>query len=198
MAPFRPQITALYASAEFHAGHLARAKSLIDQRFRGIDLDTTIVNDRDAHEAAYEIYLAAGQDALALHHLAALKRLDDQSTEIARSTGAALMAARFDYANQELRIAKLKADDLSKSVAFERAAAQTQRMIFVGVTLATAFVIALLGFGLFTIRRSRNEVRAANDGLERRMRSWRGARRQDRIPRDDEPRDPHAAERSWA
>ncbi|MGJ3629992.1 hypothetical protein AB5I41_30245 [Sphingomonas sp. MMS24-JH45] len=79
MAPFRPQITALYASAEFHAGHLARAKSLIDQRFRGIDLDTTIVNDRDAHEAA-SIYLAAGQDALALHHLAALKRLDDQST----------------------------------------------------------------------------------------------------------------------
>ncbi len=162
---FRPHLLAIAARSAFARHNLARAESLIGERFRGVDLEKTIVNDRDAHETAYRIYTARGEDALALRHLAALKRLDDQSTEIARSTGAALMAARFDYANQELRIAKLKADDLSRSVAFERAAAQTQRMIFVGVTLATVLVIALLGFGLVTIRRSRNEVRDANADL---------------------------------
>ena len=162
---FRPQLLALYAAATLRAGDAERAEALIDERFRGVDLDRTIINDRDAHEAAYRIYLARGRDGLALRHLAALKRLDDQATEIARSTGAALMAARFDYANQELRIAKLKADDLTRSVAFERAAARTQRMVFVGITLVTALVIVLLGAGLFTIRRSRNRVRAANADL---------------------------------
>lgn len=164
-AAFRPYLLALEARVDLAVGKPDRAEVLIDQRFRGVDLDTTTLNDRDAHDAAYRIYSARGKEALALRHLAALKRLDDQATEIARSTGAALMAARFDYANQELRIAKLKADDLSKSVAFERAAAQTQRMIFVGVTLATVLVIALLGFGLVTIRRSRNKVRDANADL---------------------------------
>lgn len=162
---FRPQLLALYADAELQNHKLARAEALIDERFRGVDLETTILNDRDSHEIAYRIYAATGRAGLALRHLAALKRLDDQATEIARSTGAALMAARFDYANQELRIAKLKADDLTKTVAFERAAAGTQRMIFVGVTLVTALVIALLAFGLVTLRRSRNKVRAANAHL---------------------------------
>jgi signal transduction histidine kinase/CheY-like chemotaxis protein len=162
---FRPQLLMLQADGLFQMGHLRRAEELIDERFRGVDLGKTILNDRDAHETAYRIYTATGREALALRHLAALKRLDDQATEIARSTGAALMAARFDYANQELRIAKLKADDLTKSVAFERAAASTQRMIFVGVTIVTALVIALLAFGLVTLRRSRNKVRAANADL---------------------------------
>jgi signal transduction histidine kinase/CheY-like chemotaxis protein len=162
---FRPQLLMLQADAMFKMGNLAHAAALMDERFRGVDIEKTILNDRDAHETAYRIYTAVGKDRLALRHLAALKRLDDQATEIARSTGAALMAARFDYANQELRIAKLKADDLTKTVAFERAAAGTQRMIFVGVTLITALVIAMLAFGLVTLRRSRNSVRAANADL---------------------------------
>lgn len=164
---YRPQLLALAARIAFDRGDRTRAEVLIDERFAGVDLETTILSDRDAHDTAYRVYLADGQTALALRHLEALKRLDDRATEIARSNSAALAAARFDYANQELRIAKLKADDLTRSVAFERATARTQRLVFVGAAAATALLIALLAFGIVTLRRSRNEVRAANDDLER-------------------------------
>ncbi|KQT32226.1 hypothetical protein ASG29_10395 [Sphingomonas sp. Leaf412] len=161
----RPQLLAFAADAALRRDHVARAAALIGERFDGVDLSRTIIADRDAHEVAYRIYLADGAAALALRHLTALKRLDDQATQIARSTGAALAAARFDYANQELRIAKLKATDLARRVAFERAAARTQLQIFAGVAIATALLIVLLAVGLFTIRRSRDRVRAANADL---------------------------------
>lgn len=165
-AGFRPLYVALAAETAFRRGDLQRARALIGERFAGVDLTKTIRNDREAHDTAYRIYRATGDDALALAHLAALKRLDDQATDIARSNGAQIAAARFDYANQELRITQLKAADLQKTVAYERRAARTQRSIFVGAGVAVALVIALLAFGIVKLRRSRDQVRAANAGLE--------------------------------
>ena len=161
----RPLFLALAAEARLRHGDLPGARRLIDERFAGVDLTQTIRNDREAHDTAYRIYRATGSDALALAHLAAMKRLDDQATAIARSNGAQLAAAKFDYANQELRIAQLKAAGLQKAIAFERQQARTQRHIFVGAAIATAIVLAMLGMGILTLRRSRNEVRAANDDL---------------------------------
>ncbi|WP_235512703.1 sensor histidine kinase [Sphingomonas sp. Leaf17] len=94
-----------------------------------------------------------------------MKRLDDESTKLATSASTALMGARFDFANQELRIAKLKADDLRRSIAFEREEARTERIMFLGAGGATLVVIALLAFGIVTLRRSRNAVRSANTDL---------------------------------
>jgi signal transduction histidine kinase/CheY-like chemotaxis protein len=164
-AAVRGPFLAFAADSALRHGDIARARRLIAERFDGVDLTKTIRNDREDHEVAYRVDLAAGDTQGALAHLTAMKRLDDQATEIARSSSAALAAAQFDYTNQELRITKLKADDLSKTIAFERATARTQRQVFVGAAAATALVIAMLAFGLFTIRRSRNEVRAANADL---------------------------------
>src|SRR3546814_7201106 len=75
------------------------------------------------------------------------------------------MAARFDYTNQNLRIAQLKAEELRRSVKYERESARFQRIIFVGVAVATMIMVTLLTIGLFTLRRSSNQVRAANVGL---------------------------------
>ena len=98
-------------------------------------------------------------------HLAALKRLDDQATATARSNSAAIAAARFDFANQELRIAQLKAADLQKTVAFERARSRTQQLVFIGVAVTTLLIIVLLAGGLATIRRSRNALARSNVAL---------------------------------
>lgn len=166
MAAFRDRLYDVAAAVALRQGDLATARRLVERRFQGVDLSTTVLADRDAHDVAYRTFLATHDNQRALAHLAALKRLDDQATEIARSNSAALAAARFDYANQELRITRLKAADLAKTVAFERSAARTERMIFIGVALTGGVVVGLLVFGLVTIRRSRNEVRAANDGLE--------------------------------
>ncbi len=163
----RSQLLAVAAQAAAQRGNTAQAADLIERSFAGVDPTTTGVVWREAHATAYAVFSKLGRDDLALEHLAALKRLDDEATKLAITTSTALMAARFDYANQELRIANLKADELRRSVAFEQARARIERTIFLGVGGATAIVIALLAASLFAIRRSRNEVRAANDDLGR-------------------------------
>ncbi len=166
-ASYRPLFQVLAAQSAFLHHRLGAAKALVDARFDGVDLDTTELSDRDGHEIAYRVYAALGENRLALAHLAALKRLDDRATELARSTSAALAGAQFDFANQELRIATLKAVDLQKTVAFEREKARTQRFVFIGAGLTTAFIIGLLAFGIVTLRRSRNRLALSNAALNK-------------------------------
>lgn len=165
VAVYRPIFVAWAARMAFERGDTQAARLLIDERFRDADLTTTLQPDRMAHDVAYRIYTKLGLSALALPHLAALKRLDDQATETARSNSAAIATARFDFANQELRIAQLKAADLQKSVAFERARARTQQMVLFGAVGSGLLIITLLAIGLVTIRRSRNALAVLNTAL---------------------------------
>jgi len=164
-AGWRPQLLAISAQSALQRGNLQRATRLISESFEGIDLGKTSLPWREAHDTAVTIFKENGNAMLALSHLVALKRLDDKAAQLAASTNTALMAARFDYANQDLKIAKLKADELQRNVEFERARARFQQFIFFGILVAALIVTSMLIFGLLTIRRSRNEVRAANVGL---------------------------------
>jgi len=110
---------------------------------------------------AYQVYAAVGDDTDALRHLQIAKRLNDEATQVASSTNAALAAARFDFQNQELRIAKLKAEELRRNVAFERSTARFQRTLFASIGGATLVLIIVLSFSLVTIGRSRNRNREA-------------------------------------
>ena len=67
------------------------------------------------------------------------------------------MAARFDFANQNLKISQLKAAELSKTIAYERARA---RLLIVAI-VASIVIGLLLVMGLVLITRSRNRERAA-------------------------------------
>ncbi|WP_086011780.1 ATP-binding protein [Sphingomonas elodea] len=136
-------------------GNTERAATLIRETFKGMDLASTTQDFRTPHLYAYIIYRRLGRDRLALLHLEALKRLNEEAAKVATNNSAALMAARFDYANQELTIQRLKTEQLRK-------AAQFQRVLFLALGAATLIVIVLLSVGLLTIRRSRNQVRAAN------------------------------------
>ena len=147
-------------------GDVATAQREIDAAFAGVDLTTTTLQARASHRAAYMAYSRAGRTQPALAHLEALRRLDEQATQIATSTRAALMSARFDFANQELRIANLKAEELRRNIAFERSQAQLQQTIFVVAALATLLVFGLLAHNLVATRRSRNEIQAAHAELE--------------------------------
>ncbi|MEO9130109.1 MAG: ATP-binding protein, partial [Sphingomonas sp.] len=153
------------AQAALQRGELARAEALIKRTFQGVNLTQTTLPFREAHQTAYDLFKRMGDQKQALVHLEALKRLDDQTSTLAASTNTALAAARFDFANQELKIAKLKADELQRNIDDEIAHARTQRLIFTGLAVATVAVVFMLTFGLITIRRSRNEVRAANIDL---------------------------------
>ena len=159
------RLMATAAQSALQHGDLPRANQLIAKALVGVDPKTTGTSYRDFHQTAYDVFIATHDAKSALVHLQALKRLDDDATQLATSTKTALMAARFDFANQELKISQLKAGELQRSIAFERARAQTQRYMFLGAAAAVAVVIALLAFGVITLRRSRNQVRAANDDL---------------------------------
>ena len=161
----RLQLTAIDAQAAFQRHDYHRAAQLIEKRFEGVDLATTTIQFREAHQTAYDIYRALGDAPRAVAHLAALKRLDDQATRLATSANSALAAARFDFANQELRLATLQRDDANRKAQYERQRAHTQRLVFFGVSVATAIIIALLTVWLATVRRSRNRVKAAADDL---------------------------------
>jgi signal transduction histidine kinase/Tfp pilus assembly protein PilF/CheY-like chemotaxis protein len=158
-------LDSIAAQVAFQRNRFDEAARLIDRSFEGVDTLQTGISFRDAHQSAYQIYAATGRTADALRHLEALKRIDDEATRLATSTSLALMGARFDFANQELRIARMKAADLQRNIAFEREQLRTERIILIGSVAAIIVVLALLGIWLVTLGRSRNRIRAAHGDL---------------------------------
>ena len=158
------QFWAIAAETAFRRGDLAKARAMIQRSFAHGSDDGTLAA-REGHRTAYKIYSKLGDEKNALIHLEAWKALQDKTWELAASRNTALAAARFDFANQELKIAKLQRDEAQRKVEFERSRARTQLYIFVGLGVVTVIIVTMLGFGLVTIRRSRNEVRAANIDL---------------------------------
>lgn len=161
-----PQFNAIAAESAARRGQLSRARALIESVFAQTDLTTTDLSYREAHYTAYSVYAKLGNRPHALAHLQAMKRLDDQVWKLTASANTALMAARFDSANQEARIAKLKADDLSRRVAMERAQSRFERILFVGVVATILTILGMLGIGLYQSRRARIRLSASNTALE--------------------------------
>ncbi len=122
---------------------------------------------RDFHYTAYEIYRRLGDDAQALRHLEAFRRLDDKARGLAASTSAALMSARFDFANQDLKIAELRAGQAERDATIARANVRFHNALTTGLLSVAAMVTALLLIGFLSIRRSRNQVRDVNESLVR-------------------------------
>jgi signal transduction histidine kinase len=158
-APFLWGVKAQVAMAR---GNLPRAIALFGRTFSGVDLAKTPFFFRDFHESAADAYRRAGDSDLALRHLAAFKRLDDEAREIRSSTNAALAAAQFDFSGQELRIARLREGQLERDVQIERARARQQWLLLA----ATLALLAITLAAFLWVRRSRNETRAANRELE--------------------------------
>lgn len=154
----RSKVLAVAAQLSLQRHQLVQARAQIEQAFKSWG-DASDTQSWQAHKTAYEIYRALGDKPNALTQIEALKQLDDKIAKLAASTNTALMAARFDFANQELKIAKLQADEAKRR-------ANTQFWIFISTTIVSVVIFGMLGFGLVTIRRSRNEVRAANIDLE--------------------------------
>ncbi len=143
-------------------GRIDKATTLIARFFDTPDPNVSALDLREGHQIAYDIFKAAGNEGQALTHLEALKALDDKTSTLAASANTALAAARFDFASQELKIEKLRRAQLQRDIDDAKLRARTQRTIIGGLAIASGIIVGLLTFGLVTIRRSRNEVRAAN------------------------------------
>ncbi|WP_379551492.1 EAL domain-containing protein [Qipengyuania sp. DGS5-3] len=149
-ADWRPFLWGVSAQVAQAQGAPERARSLFEKTFAGQDLANTTVLFRDFHETAHSVYADLGEHETALAHLAAQKRLDDEASEAAASTNFALMNAKFDATNRELRIAQSEQDLTS----FKQMAAAG--------AIALTFVILAILFALFSAKQSRRKVDAAN------------------------------------
>ena len=159
------QLDALGAQAALQRGDYRVAGRLIDRAFAGVDLAHTDARFRYAHLTAVAAYRALSQDSRALAHLEALRRLDDKATELATQTSSALMAAKFDSANRDAKIARLRDAERLRVAGDALQRAKTERTLFLIGGGAAIAIMALLAVGLVTLRRSRDQVRAANDDL---------------------------------
>ena len=166
-AEWRPFLWGVSARAALKQGQVQTARNLLERMFQGVDLAATNMTYRDFHRTAYETYLRLDENQLALTHLLALKRLDDQARTLAASTNTALMSAQFDYANQVSRIGQLKAGQFKRDMQLARSR-NTIQMTLLG---AAGAIMCLLTGAFFWIRRGRNEVRLANAQLSTANRS---------------------------
>ena len=91
----------------------------------------------------------------------AFKRLDDQTRELMVNTNSALVAAQFDFANQDLKIARLQSDQLKKDAELARSRNRITLIALGGL----AITAGLLGFNFLSLRRSSRQTTAANTQL---------------------------------
>ena len=164
-AGWRPFVWGVAAKIAFDRGDLAEAAGLIGRTFEGQDLNRTEALYREYHRTAAAIYEATGNRALALAHLKAFGRLDDEARRLTASTASQLMAARFDFTNQNLKISTLKQERLRRDVQMERERGRFRTVLLSGLLAAGGVVLALLLFGFVSLRRSRDRVRDANRTL---------------------------------
>jgi signal transduction histidine kinase/predicted negative regulator of RcsB-dependent stress response/CheY-like chemotaxis protein len=157
-AAWRPAIFGVAARVALLQHDLDEAASLIERTFAGSKAAEAMMPMRDFHRTAYEIYRERGEAGKALTHLEAFKRLDDEQRSLVASTSAALLNARFNFANQEVKIARL---DKEKASAAER----FRNVLAKGLLSVAAIISTLLLIGFLSIRRSRNQVRDANATL---------------------------------
>lgn len=161
-----PMLLGVKARLELAEGKPYVAVESVELALSKSDRQTADQSYRLLHLTAYRAYKAIGDYTHALDYLETFRQMDDEARGLAASTNAALLAARFDFANQNGRIATLKNGQLERDVALTRIKAR-QSTITLGTLLALATTVAVFLFVyLRTLRLSRNRIVAANQQLE--------------------------------
>ncbi len=141
------------AELAYALGQGDAALEAIEKAFEGADLEATTGPFRDFHEVAYKIYASFEMHELALVHLSAFKRLDDEGREIAASANNALINAEFELANKELQIERLRADQFEKDAEIARSRLALRRVVGAAVILTFLSLIAFLAYSYRSAKR---------------------------------------------
>jgi signal transduction histidine kinase/ActR/RegA family two-component response regulator len=161
VAEWRPYLLGAAARIAKDRKDYATAARLLESAFAGQNLAGTQMSWREMHELAAAVFEVQGRREEALAHLRAFQRLDKEAQALIATNSAQLMAAQFDFTNQNLRISQLKQGQLERDVQIARQRARLSN----GLLIAISIIVAVLGAAYISIRRSRDRVRAANDEL---------------------------------
>jgi tetratricopeptide (TPR) repeat protein len=105
---WRVFVFGLQAMIAAKQGNDPLATQLLERTFANVDLARTDLAYRDFHALGAAVFERTGNLALANAHLKARYRLESEAAKLVSTNGAQLLAAEFDFANQNLRISKLK------------------------------------------------------------------------------------------
>jgi signal transduction histidine kinase len=155
------------AEIEYRRGAIRAAALDLDRAFRGLDLAKTNAPYRDLHEIAYRVYRADGSTPLALMHLWAFKRLDDQGRSLVASANLALLGAQFDFATQQLEIEQLKSAQLQRDISLRESRAAMLTILFLTVFAAALVLIAWITWRHVLVHRHRDAISRKNMELLR-------------------------------
>jgi diguanylate cyclase (GGDEF)-like protein len=164
---WQPFLWGVKAQVAFARGNVVDAKRLLERTFTGVNLSETPFLFRDFHETAKSVYRAVGNDGLAFAHLEAFKRIDDEARDVAVSTNSALMTAKFDAANQELRIAKLEAGQMQRDLALEKSKQNLKFVTLISILggISAIAIVAAVSSAFVAAKRSQRKISAANAKL---------------------------------
>ena len=144
-------------------GDNAGARADIGQTFAGQDLTATSPFFRDFHKTAHAVFAKAGDHEAALRHLEAYYRLEGQARDLSASANSALLAARFDSENRELRISALSAENQASEARL--ATSQNKIWLLTGMILLAVLALVGLLLSLKMVARSRKAISNANEKL---------------------------------
>ena len=150
------------AEIEYRRGDLRAAAADLQRAFHNVDLTTTTPTFRDMHEIAYVVYRTKGDLPLAIAHLEALKRLDDQGRSLAASANFALLGAQFDFARQELEIEHLKSAGLERDIKLHKSQAELQLIVFSSIIAAVILLLVWFAWRHAILKRHRNDIAQRN------------------------------------
>lgn len=151
------------AHAKLKMGNVGEARMLIEKAFDGVDVSDTSLSYEEMHDTAYQIYRSQGDNSLALDHHESFKRLSDNAKKIASSANLALMAARFQTAEQTLNIERLNNEKIQKDMLLENA---NQRLTVQVAIMAVGGLIVLFFFiNVVSMRRNRARITKINEQL---------------------------------
>ena len=170
-AAWQPFVLGTMAKIAVADKQYARAASLFDRMFQGVDLAATDISFREFHQAASTAYDEVGRSDDALAQLRAYDRLDNQARDLVASAGAQLASARFDFAAQNLKISNLKAGQLQQEVQLEHQRARLRSIVIAFAVVIALAVFGFLSFALVTGRRSRQNLQQVNADLERALKA---------------------------
>ena len=150
------------AELDLREGRLKKAHTLIETALREHSQESNPGPDSELHHTAYRIYKALGRDDKALAELETYQKIDEDHRNLMASASSALMAARFDFENQNTRIALLTQGQLRRDIALSRLRARQSEIIALSLlTLITVLIVFFVVY-LRTLQRSRDRLTEAN------------------------------------
>jgi signal transduction histidine kinase len=160
-----PTLLSTRAQLDLREGRIAAAGASVDAIPEKSGADLASESDEWVHRTKYEVYKAQGRSQDALRELETFEKIQDGHRMLMSSANTALMAARFDFDNQNARISALKTGELKRDIALTRLRALQGQIVLGGLLVIFTVGIIFLVFYLTTLRKSNRQTRKVNTQL---------------------------------